>query len=91
MGFALTACRAEEMLQTEHLRGGRFEASCDEYHLPNGLKEHVDFVKPGIVASDVTGRNKRSRDYIDDGECVLGYLYTVSRARMPASASLYSL
>lgn len=72
--FDITARKAEDMLRTEYLEhelkseNGQtvgFEASCDQYRLPEYLKEHVDLIKPGIQSSDVTGRTLRSRKFLE--------------------------
>lgn len=63
------------MLQTKYFEHwnpkGRFEASSDQYTLPAELVQHVDFVKPGVISSDVTGRTRRSREHIDLGSSCL--------------------
>lgn len=71
LAFDLPAHQAEKFLQTryfEHRNSkGRFEVSCDEYSLPPALREHVDFVMPGVVSRDITGRTARSRQFLLDG------------------------
>ena len=68
LAFDLPASKAEELLQTEFYEHqnskGRFEVSCDEYSLPHSLQAHVDFVKPGVVSRDITGRSERSKEYL---------------------------
>ncbi|KAK5164470.1 uncharacterized protein LTR77_009676 [Saxophila tyrrhenica] len=65
IAFDTTAAKAEELLQTnffEHQHSsGRTLASCDSYHLPDSVSAVVDYITPGVKASDVTGRTRRSR------------------------------
>ena len=64
----LPAAKVEDMLHTayfEHqLLNDRFEVSTDRYFLPEYLQAHIDFIKPGVKGSDITGRTKRSRVYL---------------------------
>lgn len=57
------------MLETEYFEHldehrNRFEVSCDHYSLPGSLAEHADYVTPGIKINDITGRSKRSREFL---------------------------
>lgn len=50
--FDATVAEAEALLQTEyhsyeHDEGG-FRVACDEYHVPENLRPHIDFVMPTI-------------------------------------------
>lgn len=50
--FDATVAEAEKLLHTEyhafeHEDGG-FRLACDDYHLPKGVQQHVDFVMPTI-------------------------------------------
>ena len=71
IAFDLPAEKAEKMLQTEYFEhqraGGGFEVSTDRYFLPSHLKAHVDYIKPGVKGSDITGRTKRSREFFSNG------------------------
>ena len=71
IAFDMPAEQAENMLHTEYLEhqlsNGRFEVSTDRYLLPAYLQVHVDYVKPGVKGSDITGRTKRSRDFLCNG------------------------
>lgn len=70
--FDLPASKAEELLQTEYFehrnQKNTFEVSCDKYHLPQNLKDHIDYVTPGVKSKDITFRSKRSRDYYRSGK-----------------------
>lgn len=67
IAFDLAASVAEALLQTEYFEHqtnkGSFEVSCDEYSLPEELREHVDYVTPGVKSKNITGRSRRSREY----------------------------
>ena len=74
LAFDIAAAKAEAIFHTEYFeheskgKDGRiqgFEASCDKYYLPARLTEHIDFVKPGVQSSDITGRTLRSRNYME--------------------------
>ena len=54
--FHATTKEAEDLLQTkfyelEHTHNGKWAVGCDEYSLPDSIKEHVDYVTPGQVKS----------------------------------------
>jgi tripeptidyl-peptidase-1 len=65
IAFDTTASKAEELFQTKYFEhqdaSGRTLASCDAYHLPANVSAHVDYITPGVKASDVTGRTRRSQ------------------------------
>jgi len=48
----------------ENVHTGDLTISCDQYHVPQSVKEHVDFVSPtiGFVIDSVPGLKKRSLD-----------------------------
>lgn len=73
LAFDMPAANAEKMLATQYfehrLSNGRFEVSADQYSLPQGLLEHIDYIKPGVKASGITGRTKRSLEFHKNGEC----------------------
>lgn len=72
IAFDMPAEQAETMLSTEYFEhqvlSGRFEASADHYSLPAHLQPHIDYIKPGVKAADITGRTKRSREHFGSGE-----------------------
>ena len=52
MQFDATAAEAEELFKTkyhyyEHTATGSKNIACDEYHLPQHVADHVDYVTPG--------------------------------------------
>lgn len=69
--FEITVHEAEDLLQTQFFEHrdskNRFKVSCDEYSLPASLREHIDFVNPGVVMRDITGLTQRSRAYLQNG------------------------
>lgn len=51
--FDATAEEAEELLKTEyhtyeHTASGRTTQACEEYYVPHHVKEHVDYITPGL-------------------------------------------
>ena len=53
LGFDATTAEAEELLQTEyhfyeHARTGENNIACDEYNVPAHVKQHIDYITPGI-------------------------------------------
>lgn len=52
--FNVPASQAESLLNTEYfehehaLTPGKWSVACDEYHLPSHIRDHVDYVTPGI-------------------------------------------
>ncbi|KAJ5780090.1 hypothetical protein N7457_005250 [Penicillium paradoxum] len=49
----------EELLRTKyyvylHAETGRSHVGCREYHLPSSVREHVDYITPGISLREVT-------------------------------------
>ncbi|KGO73973.1 Peptidase S8/S53, subtilisin/kexin/sedolisin [Penicillium italicum] len=44
-----------------HAETGRSHVACREYYLPNSVREHVDYITPGISLREVTGV-RRSAD-----------------------------
>ena len=53
LNFGATVEEAERLLYTkydvfEHKMKGDLTVACDEYHLPKHVREHVDFITPGI-------------------------------------------
>ncbi|KAI9667642.1 MAG: hypothetical protein M1821_000459 [Bathelium mastoideum] len=53
LNFGATVREAERLLYTdyhifEHRMKGDMAVACDQYHLPKHVREHVDFITPGI-------------------------------------------
>ena len=53
LAFFATASHAEQLLHTEYyehhdeVTGGIMPA-CDQYHLPEQIQQHVDYITPGV-------------------------------------------
>lgn len=53
MQFDADVSEAEALLRTkyhqfEHTPTGRFSVACDEYHVPQHVQEHIDYITPGL-------------------------------------------
>ncbi|KAJ5973138.1 uncharacterized protein N7479_003056 [Penicillium vulpinum] len=64
--FDADAEELENLLHTKyyiysHAETGRSHVACREYHLPSSVREHVDYITPGITLREVTGA-RRSTD-----------------------------
>lgn len=62
--FDAHAKEAEDLLYTsfnvyEHLETRSLSVACSEYHLPVHVREHVDYITPGIRLRTDPGRRKR--------------------------------
>lgn len=66
--FNATAKEAEELLNAqffehEHVSSGKLSVGCDKYHLPSHIRQHVDYVTPGVKTSSLrkksSGLSKR--------------------------------
>ncbi|KAJ5133090.1 hypothetical protein N7448_001881 [Penicillium atrosanguineum] len=65
MQFDADARELEKLLRAEyyvyaHSETGRSHVACSEYHLPSSVREHVDYITPGITLREVTAVGKRS-------------------------------
>ncbi|KAF2098918.1 putative protease S8 tripeptidyl peptidase I [Rhizodiscina lignyota] len=67
--FNATAKEAEELLKAEfyeheHVSNGKWSVACDKYHLPSHIRQHVDYVTPGVKTSQLrkttSGLSKRA-------------------------------
>ncbi|KAJ5565531.1 hypothetical protein N7535_007169 [Penicillium sp. DV-2018c] len=71
--FDAEAQELEELLHTKyylysHAETGRSHVACREYHIPSSVREHVDYITPGIALREVTGVGKsNSRKRSVDG------------------------
>lgn len=59
--FEATAEEAENLLKTEyheyvHSETGSSMAACDKYHVPKALREHIDFITPGVKGARLAPR-----------------------------------
>ncbi|KAJ6105126.1 hypothetical protein N7523_010200 [Penicillium sp. IBT 18751x] len=63
--FDADAEELEKLLRTEyylyaHSETGRSHVACREYHVPSSVREHVDYITPGITLREVTGVGRHS-------------------------------
>ncbi|KAJ6030884.1 hypothetical protein N7460_011150 [Penicillium canescens] len=61
--FDADAEELEKLLHTKyyvysHSETGRSHVACREYHVPSSVREHVDYITPGIGLREVTGVRK---------------------------------
>lgn len=66
LNIGLSIAEVERLLQTEyhswtHAATGQKSAACDQYHVPNSLKEHIDFVTPGIALLAPTSDERKKK------------------------------
>lgn len=64
--FDATTTEAEELLFTEfhvyeHTQTGTQNIACDEYHVPSHIREHIDYITPGIRLRVDPGKAKQLR------------------------------
>ena len=64
----MTTAEAERLLHAEfheyeHVETGMKTTSCDEYHLPGSVRDHVDYITPGVklFSGQRRGGNKAKR------------------------------
>lgn len=70
MQFDAKVSEAESLMKTkyhhyEHAPTGRLSVACDEYHLPEDVVEHVDYVLPGLrlmAGGKATANELKKRD-----------------------------
>ncbi|KAI2789280.1 Tripeptidyl-peptidase sed1 [Penicillium oxalicum] len=65
--FEASTEELEALLRTEyrlysHAHTGRSHIACREYHIPRSVREHIDFITPGIVPREVTGVSPIGKD-----------------------------
>ncbi|KAF4963087.1 hypothetical protein F66182_18143, partial [Fusarium sp. NRRL 66182] len=61
LAFDATTEEAERLFQTEyfeheHAQSDRVRVGCDEYHLPEHIAQHVDYITPGIKMTQAVKR-----------------------------------
>ncbi|RAO73388.1 uncharacterized protein BHQ10_009400 [Talaromyces amestolkiae] len=61
LAFDATTEEAERLFQTEyfeheHAESDRVRVGCDEYHLPEHIAQHVDYITPGIKMTQAVKR-----------------------------------
>ncbi|KAJ5739107.1 hypothetical protein N7533_011891 [Penicillium manginii] len=67
--FDANASELEELLNTEyyiysHSETGRSHITCREYHVPHSVRQHIDYITPGITLREVSGVDKASSSNI---------------------------
>jgi len=51
-----------ELHEYEHASSGSIKIGCDEYHVPDHLAEHIDFITPGVkMSATLKKRNLKER------------------------------
>ncbi|KAK3702135.1 hypothetical protein LTR37_015110 [Vermiconidia calcicola] len=73
LAFDAPAAQMEQMFRTKYYvhspSGDSFAAACDEYYLPDDIRQHVDYITPGIKATDITKRLADSQVRRDACKC----------------------
>ena len=64
--FDATAAEVEDLLYTKyhvykHRDTGTQNVACDEYHIPNHVRDHIDYITPGIRLRVDSGKAKKLR------------------------------
>ncbi|KAJ6177663.1 hypothetical protein N7519_008124 [Penicillium mononematosum] len=64
--FDADAEELENLLHTKyyvysHAETGRLHVACREYHVPSSVREHVDYITPGISLREVTSVRRSSK------------------------------
>jgi len=70
MQFDATAAEAGDLLFTdfyvyEHRWTGTQNVACEEYHIPSHIREHIDYITPGIRLRVDPGRAKKAKREIE--------------------------
>ncbi|KAJ5994597.1 hypothetical protein N7451_010321 [Penicillium sp. IBT 35674x] len=63
--FDAAADEMEKLLHTEyyiysHADTGRSHVACREYHVPHSVRDHIDYITPGIILREVTSVGRAS-------------------------------
>ncbi|KAJ5666609.1 hypothetical protein N7462_011018 [Penicillium macrosclerotiorum] len=83
--FDADAKELEDLLHAEyyiytHSQNGGSHVACREYHVPRSVREHIDFITPGIALREVSGIGKRNSNdniqkrHINDKPILMGPL-----------------
>jgi len=70
MQFDAAVEEVEQLLKTkfhiwEHLPTGRANIACDEYHVPEHVTEHVDYITPGIKLFTAGGQEREREETLE--------------------------
>ncbi|RAK86276.1 alkaline serine protease AorO [Aspergillus costaricaensis CBS 115574] len=65
--FDAHASEVEQLLQTEyyiysHADTGSSHVTCHEYHVPEAIQSHIDYITPGVKMLEVRGMPSKKRD-----------------------------
>ncbi|GKZ19826.1 tripeptidyl-peptidase sed1 [Aspergillus brasiliensis] len=65
--FDAYASEAEQLLQTEyyiysHADTGSSHLTCHEYHVPEAIQSHIDYITPGVKMLELRGTHSKKRD-----------------------------
>ena len=68
LAFDASTAEIEQLLHTEyheheHEASGRSMISCDQYHIPAYLQEHIDYITPGTKGIHVSSSELRKRQW----------------------------
>ncbi|KAH6681702.1 peptidase S8/S53 domain-containing protein [Halenospora varia] len=66
LAFDASVDEAERLLLTEfheheHKHSAKIRVGCDEYHVPEHLQLHIDYITPGIKLTQVVKRNVKAK------------------------------
>ena len=72
VGFDATREEAESLLQTEYheyhdAHTGNVQAACEEYSVPAHIREHIDYITPGIKLLAPSGRGYKREEIVKRG------------------------
>ena len=66
LGFDASTEEAEQLVNAEYhvyeAADGELSAGCDAYHIPNHLRDHIDYITPGVKGVTVAKGNLRRED-----------------------------
>ncbi|CAI7623973.1 unnamed protein product [Penicillium pancosmium] len=67
--FDADASELEKLLNTEyyiysHSETGRSHIACREYHVPHSVRQHIDYITPGITLREISGVGKASNNNV---------------------------
>ncbi|KAK5135062.1 hypothetical protein LTR08_005722 [Meristemomyces frigidus] len=68
LAFDASAAELETLLHTQYhehhdAAGGRVKITCDEYHVPKHIQEHIDYITPGVKGVHVHASELRKRSF----------------------------
>ncbi|KAK4556381.1 hypothetical protein LTR86_006525 [Recurvomyces mirabilis] len=68
LAFDASVSDLEDLLQTEyhehdHESSGRTMITCDQYHIPSHLSQHIDYITPGVKGIQVHSSELKKRSF----------------------------